>query len=232
MPESLSLFQSLFKNVWALFTVLVLILLSFISVYYIVERYLRYKAAKIDVNAFINKLRRTLRKEGRFDKTAIPQALDVCREAPSPVASVVRAALARFPATKEDTEEAMKKTALEEISKLEQNVVVIGTIGSVSPFIGLLGTVIGVTEAFMKLSDQGGAGGVGVVGPGIAQALIATIAGLFVAIPSVAAYNYFVKKIDDFTTDITISSLEVVNLLTAKDVERSKWEEMLKELRG
>ena len=108
---------------------------------------------------------------------------------------------------------------------------VIGTIGNVAPFIGLLGTVIGVTQAFMKLSDQGGAGGVGVVGPGIAQALIATIVGLFVAIPSVAAYNYFVKKIDDFTTDITISSMEIISLLTAKDMERVKWEEMLKEVR-
>ena len=159
MPENLSLFQSLFKNIWALLTVLVLIGLSFISIYYIVERYLRYKAAKINVNMFINKLRRTLRKDGKFDKTAIPQAIDVCKETPSPVASVVRAALARYPATKEDTEEAMKKTALEEISKLEQNIVVIGTIGNVAPFIGLLGTVIGVTQAFMKLSDQGGAGG-------------------------------------------------------------------------
>ena len=118
MPENLSLFQSLFKNVWALLTVLVLIGLSFISIYYIVERYLRYKAAKIDINAFLNKLRRTLRKEGKFDKSAIPQAIDVCREVPSPVASVVRTALTRFPATKEDTEEAMKKTALEEMSKL------------------------------------------------------------------------------------------------------------------
>ena len=232
MPENLSLFQSLFKNVWALLTVLILIGLSFISIYYIVERYLRYKAARIDVNAFLNKLRRTLRKEGKFDKSAIPQAIDVCREFPSPVASVVRTALTRFPATKEDTEEAMKKTALEEMSKLEQNIVIIGTIGNVAPFIGLLGTVIGVTEAFMKLSDQGGAGGVGTVGPGIAQALIATIVGLFVAIPSVAAYNYFVKKLEDFVTDITISSMEVVSLLTAKDVERAKWEEMLKELRG
>ena len=231
MPENLSLFQSLFKNIWALLTVLVLIGLSFISIYYIVERYLRYKAAKINVNMFINKLRRTLRKDGKFDKTAIPQAIDVCKETPSPVASVVRAALARYPATKEDTEEAMKKTALEEISKLEQNIVVIGTIGNVAPFIGLLGTVIGVTQAFMKLSDQGGAGGVGGVGPGIAQALIATIVGLFVAIPSVAAYNYFVKKIDDFTTDITISSMEIISLLTAKDMERVKWEEMLKEVR-
>ena len=231
MPENLSLLQSLMRNVWALLTVLVLIGLSLISVYCIVERYLRLKAARINVKAFMGEIIKALRGNGKFNKTGIPHALKVCKDHPGPVASVTRAALISYPAAKEETEEAMKNVALEEISKLEKNIVIIGTIGNVAPFIGLLGTVIGVTEAFMKLSEQGGAGGVGVVGPGIAQALVATIAGLFVAIPSVAAYNYFVKKIDDLTTDITLSSMEVTNLLTAKDSDRKKWEE-IKELRG
>jgi len=232
MPENAGVFASLFKNIWALLTILALVGLSGVSIFHTVDRYLRFKVAKIDTNAFFNKLRRTLRKEGKFDRTAVPKAIDICRETGGVVPAVVRSALIVFPASKEETEEAMKKTALEELAKLEKNIVFIGTIGNVAPFLGLLGTVIGVTESFSLINSMGGTGGIGVVGPGIAQALIATIVGLFVAIPSVAAYNYFVRRIEDLSTDITISGLEIVSLLTAKDVERAKWEEMLKEMRG
>lgn len=232
MPESSGLFASLFKNLWALLTIAVLLGLSVVSIYHTVDRYLRFRVAKVDMNAFLNKLKRTLRKEGKFDRAAIPQAIDLCRETGGPVALVVRSALVRFPGTKEETEEAMKKTALEELAKLEKNIVIIGTIGNIAPFVGLLGTVIGVTESFSLINSMGGTGGISVVGPGIAQALIATIVGLFVAIPSVAAYNYFVRRIEEFSTEITIAGMETISLLTAKDVERAKWEEMLKEVRG
>ncbi len=232
MPENLGLFQSLFKNYWALLTILVLVAVSFVSIYHIVERYLRFKAAKVDTNEFLEKLKRVLRKDGKFDSSGVSRALDLCQDFEGPVSFVVKAALIRFPSTKEELEEAMKKTAIREISKLEKNLVVIGTIGNVAPFIGLLGTVIGVTESFSLINNMGGTGGIGVVGPGIAQALIATIVGLFVAIPSVAAYNYFVRKVDELNTDITLAGMETVNLLTAKDVDRDKWDEMNKESRG
>ena len=232
MPENLGLFQSLFKNFWALLTILVLVGVSFISIYHIVERYLRFNAAKVDMKTFLNKLRKTLRKDGKFDRSAVSVAADFCRETGGTVPKVVYAALVRFPIPREEIEEAMKKTALEELSKLEKNIVIIGTIGNVAPFIGLLGTVIGVTESFSLINSMGGTGGIGVVGPGIAQALIATIVGLFVAIPSVAAYNYFARRIEEITTDITIAGMETVSLLTAKDMERAKCEEMIKDLSG
>jgi biopolymer transport protein ExbB len=232
MPENLGLFQSLLKNVWALLTVFVLLALSGVSITFIVERFLRYKAATINLNNFFKKLRSILIKEGKFDRTALPHAVELCRESQSPVAAIARAAFENYPSTREETEEAMQRAAIEEIQNLEKHTVIIGTIGNVSLYIGLLGTVIGVTEAFMKLADQGGSGGVGVVGPGIAQALIATIVGLFVAIPSVAAYNLFAKKIEDFTVEMTVRSTEILNLLEPKDPERFKKQELQKEARG
>ncbi len=87
---------------------------------------------------------------------------------------------------------AMELAGRTELASLERYVGIIGTIGSTAPFIGLFGTVLGIIHAFNKI------GGIGTTGPaaatdGIAEALVATAAGLFVAVPAVIAYNYFVR---------------------------------------
>lgn len=81
---------------------------------------------------------------------------------------------------------------------LERHLVMLATVGSVSPFIGLFGTVWGIMDAFRNIGFQGAAN-LAVVAPGIAEALVATAAGLGAAIPAVMAYNYFVRKIGEFT---------------------------------
>jgi biopolymer transport protein ExbB len=230
MPETTNLLQSVLRNFWALLTIIVLIFCSFISVYFMVERFLRYKKAKVDTTQLLNKIRKLLIKDGKFDKTGIPQALDLCKEVGGPVANTLRAGLVKATSSKEEIEDNMQKAALQEISKLEQNLVIIGSIGSVAPFIGLLGTVIGVTEAFVRLSSMGG-GGINVVGAGIAQALIATIVGLFVAIPAVVGYNILVRMVDNFSTEISASSVELVNILMTRSIAREKWEQLLEEIK-
>jgi biopolymer transport protein TolQ len=92
---------------------------------------------------------------------------------------------------------AMDRAASEETVKLEHHVGVLATTGSVSPFIGLLGTVWGVMSAFLNIGAQGSASLV-VVAPGIAEALIATVAGLAAAIPSVVGYNHLVGRLREF----------------------------------
>jgi biopolymer transport protein ExbB len=78
---------------------------------------------------------------------------------------------------------------------LEKRLGILATFGNNAPFIGLFGTVLGIINAFHSLSKEGNEFGVNVVMGGISEALIATATGLFVAIPSVIAYNYFVRKI-------------------------------------
>lgn len=78
---------------------------------------------------------------------------------------------------------------------LEKRLGILATFGNNAPFIGLFGTVLGIINAFHSLSKEGSEFGVNVVMGGISEALIATATGLFVAIPSVIAYNYFVRKI-------------------------------------
>ncbi|MFH1824762.1 MAG: MotA/TolQ/ExbB proton channel family protein [Candidatus Firestonebacteria bacterium] len=224
MPENMSLLQAIGRNVWALLTIAVLIVCSFLSVYFMIERFLRYKKAKIDTTHLLGKIRRILIKNGKFNKTNIPQALDLCKETRGPVAVTLMAGLVKFSCPKEEIEDNMQKTALEEVSKLEQNLVVIGSIGSVAPFIGLLGTVIGVTESFMRLSSMGG-GGINVVGAGIAQALVATIIGLFVAIPAVVGYNILIRMVNNFSTEMTTSSVELISIITTKSIGKEDLEE-------
>ena len=97
----------------------------------------------------------------------------------------------------EIAQRAMDRSAHEESATLERHVGFLGTTGSVAPFIGLMGTVWGVMSAFLNIGAQGSASLV-VVAPGIAEALITTIAGLAAAIPAVVAYNHFIGRLRDF----------------------------------
>ena len=90
---------------------------------------------------------------------------------------------------------AMRVAETREIDKLEQNISFLATVGSTSPYIGLFGTVWGIMNSFISLSEMKQAT-LAVVAPGIAEALIATAIGLFAAIPAVIAYNRFSDKVD------------------------------------
>jgi biopolymer transport protein TolQ len=97
----------------------------------------------------------------------------------------------------EIAQRAMDRTAAEETARLERHVGFLATTGSVSPFIGLMGTVWGVMTSFLNIGAQGSASLV-VVAPGIAEALIATVAGLAAAIPAVVGYNHLLGRLRDF----------------------------------
>lgn len=90
---------------------------------------------------------------------------------------------------------AMRVAEAREIDKLEQNLSFLATVGSTSPYVGLFGTVWGIMNSFLSLSQMQQAT-LAVVAPGIAEALIATAIGLFAAIPAVIAYNRFTDKVD------------------------------------
>jgi len=99
----------------------------------------------------------------------------------------------------------------EELAKLERNMNWLATTASVTPFIGLLGTVLGIIRAFLALSAQGSTS-LRTVGPGIAQALVATAVGLFAAIPAAIAYNYFGHNIREIGARMDDFALEFLNL--------------------
>jgi biopolymer transport protein TolQ len=110
---------------------------------------------------------------------------------------------------------ALQRGSAAELSVLERGMSLLATTGSVTPFIGLFGTVIGIISAFQGLGFEKTAS-IQAVAPGIADALIATAAGLFAAIPAVIAYNQFISRLKQIATEMDDFSSEFLNL-----VERS-----------
>jgi biopolymer transport protein TolQ len=100
----------------------------------------------------------------------------------------------------------------QQLARLEQNLSWLATTASVSPFIGLFGTVLGIIRAFQNLSGAGSSS-LASVGPGIAEALIATAAGLFAAIPAAMAYNHFGHLLKELGGQMDDFSLEFLNLI-------------------
>ena len=112
----------------------------------------------------------------------------------------------------DNVERAMKKATNEEIALMEAYLPFLATTGSATPFIGLFGTVWGIMNAFSGIAMTGSAT-LSTVAPGIAEALIATAAGLAAAIPSVMAYNFFLNRVRGIATRLDSFSIEFVNFL-------------------
>jgi biopolymer transport protein ExbB len=109
-------------------------------------------------------------------------------------------------------ERAVERNMLVEIVSLKRGLALLATVGSTAPFVGLLGTVFGIVNAFTGMALSG-SGGIGAISAGIAEALIATGFGLIVAIPAVWFYNYFTTKIDNLTAEMTYVSKEMIDYL-------------------
>jgi biopolymer transport protein ExbB len=109
-------------------------------------------------------------------------------------------------------ERAVERNMLVEIVSLKRGLAILATVGSTSPFVGLLGTVFGIINAFAAMGAAGSSGLSSII-VGIAEALIATGFGLMVAIPAVWAYNYFQTKIDNLTSEMTYVSKEMIDYL-------------------
>lgn len=104
--------------------------------------------------------------------------------------------------------DAMQRATAAEIERLERRLTGLATLGNISPFVGLFGTVIGIMRAFEAISRTG-SGGLASVSAGIAEALVATAAGLFVAIPAVTAYNYFVSRVKSHAIEMDGAASEL-----------------------
>ena len=138
-------------------------------------------------------------------KTRVVQALEsgdiskanaLCETSNEPLAEVFERGLRVFKKTPPKTTEAVTSQRLATVSGFKRYLWALGTVGSSAPFVGLFGTVVGILKAFQAISMAGGAGGFKVVSGGIAAALVATAAGLLVAIYAIIAYNYFVAKVN------------------------------------
>ncbi len=106
---------------------------------------------------------------------------------------------------------ALMRASVVEVNKLERRVAFLATTASIAPFIGLFGTVWGIMSAFQSIG-QTGSTNLGVVAPGIAEALVATAAGLFAAIPAVYFYNHLSQRVKLFASEMDDFAMEFLNI--------------------
>lgn len=188
-------------------TVVVLALLSVLSIAITLERAWAYRRFTRLLDESSSALRAALREGGL-------RAVDgFCRAKSSPLAEVLLSGLAKAGRGKDEVDGAMEIAGRRELLRLERSIGVLGTIGSTAPFIGLFGTVLGIIRAFSDLSIADGASPA-VVADGIAEALIATAAGLFVAVPAVVAYNWFVRSAARRALELEASAAEFADAIT------------------
>jgi biopolymer transport protein ExbB/biopolymer transport protein TolQ len=186
---------------------LILFIMSIWSLAVMIDRYLYFSALKD------SKLEEAIKIADRSKK--------------SHLAEVVTAGLQEFRSTQgvvnEETIESSKR-ALERAeaivhAKLKRGLGVLATIGSTAPFVGLLGTVIGILNAFQQIATQKSSG-IGAVAGGISEALVTTAFGLLVAIPAVMTFNYFSGRVEAFDVEMDNSSSELVDYFIKQSHKR------------
>jgi biopolymer transport protein ExbB/TolQ len=156
----------------------------------------------------MSKIRQELKTKG------VKSALGICKGADAPFVQVVYAGLSFFDCSEKEISNNMERQIIIETVILERFTSVIGTIASVSVYIGLLGTITGILKAFRDVAASGSSGMSVIIG-GLSEALSTTAAGLTIAIPAVAAYNYSMKKIEDFIQDMELAASETMDLISA-----------------
>jgi len=202
----------------------VLFFMSMLSFGVAIERIYTYIQARKQSKLFAPQVAKAL-KEGRLKDAIALAAKKEYRY--SHLAKVVLAALQEYQYAQESGEKMSKEDTVDTVrraiqrasaltgSDLKKMVSSLATIGATAPFVGLLGTVVGVINAFQGIASTN-SGGIGAVSAGIAEALVETALGLLVAIPAVWFYNYLTSKIEYFNVEMDNSSSEMVDFFIKK----------------
>ena len=185
----------------------VLTVFSIISVTIMCDRIVTLRNAALNARLFMANLIKVLEEQGAT------RALSYCDQFRKPVAAVA-AEILLATGGRDARERALQHGLQGQVRLLEKYVPILGTIAGTAPFVGLLGTVIGIIKAFHDISVNVG-GGPEVVSAGIAEALITTAFGLVVAIPAVMAFNYFIHKVQKVAEEIDLAAYELIERLSA-----------------
>jgi biopolymer transport protein ExbB len=180
------------------FTIVILAICSIFALKVVIEKYIVFQGIKERyINGLTLRIRQSL-KDGDIQKGLAVTDAETSKwlwfTIKSPLISVFKYVLQHAHYDKDDLLQGSYTRLDKELAKLERGLVLLASLGAVSPFIGLFGTVVGIIRAFSALSVNEAASYTNVMA-GIAEALVSTAAGILVAIPAVMFYNYFIKQI-------------------------------------
>ena len=151
--------------------------------------------------------------EGLLREQKIPEAMALCKRHDNTTTRLLLVAILNADHTKAEIKELIEDQGRQEVAVLERYLTTLGTIASILPFLGLLGTVVGLLKVFDAMAQSGGVTNPVVLSDGIHNALITTVAGLCVAIPSLVAYNYFARRAEALILEAERVSLRLLNIL-------------------
>ncbi len=221
--DLVEMFRQMTIYAWAI--AIILFVMSFWSIGVAIERFYTFNKAREQSKLYAPKVAKHL-KDGRLKEAIALSGSKDFRY--SHLAKVVLAGLQEYQFQQESGGTALnREDVLDTVrrsiqrasaltaSDLKKGVTALATIGSTAPFVGLLGTVIGVINAFVGIGSTG-TGSIGAVSAGIAEALIETALGLFVAIPAVWFYNYLSNRLEYFNVEMDNSSSELVDYFIKK----------------
>jgi len=190
-----------------------IILSSVLAFGVVIERIYHLNRARIDADKFMDNIMNVMK------RNKIIEAIELCNSTPGPIAHIVKAGILKHDRSKPEIKEAIDEAAQLEVPRLERHLPILATVAHIAPLLGLLGTVTGMIKAFQVIQQKATAMvpvNPGDLAGGIWEALLATLAGLSVAIPTYVAYNYLVSQVDNLVYDMERSATDLTNLLSSR----------------
>ncbi|MFA4888586.1 MAG: MotA/TolQ/ExbB proton channel family protein [Candidatus Omnitrophota bacterium] len=188
-----------------------ILLCSIFALALALEKFWYLHKISIDTQEFLSRI---LEKMKHHDTK---EALQICENTNSPVANILKAGILKYDRPRPQIIEAIEDASLYEVPRIEKNLTALATIAHVSPLLGLLGTVTGMVRCFQTIQAKSTSFhpvSPGDLAGGIWEALLTTVAGLMVAIPTFVVYNYLASRINHFILEMEKVSTELVNFLT------------------
>lgn len=190
-----------------------ILLCSIVALAVALERLYHFYRLGIGAKKFLHSVLDAVR------RNKIKEAIEVCEQTSNPVAGILRTGLIKHDHPREEIRQAMEDAANHAIPRLEQNLGILGTISHVAPLLGLLGTVTGLVRSFQVIQEKSSAMNPinpGDLAGGIWEALLTTVAGLTVAIPTIVLYNYLVSRVNRFVNEMEVGATQLLEGLSRR----------------
>lgn len=188
------------------------VIASIISMWFIIERLVILRSGRVIPRHFVSRFLKLL-KDGKLNARS---ALKLCEENPSPIASVFAHGVRKWGKPSVEVEQAIIDGGERQLSQLRRHLRVINGVATVAPLMGLLGTVIGMIQAFNEIANSSAMGKAEELAVGIAMALLTTAFGLGIAIPSLIMYMFLAGRVDALVMEMDQNAQDLVHLISAE----------------